>query len=256
LNDLVKVVILAVIQGVAEFLPVSSSGHLVLSEYFLGLEQPGNFLEIALHAGTLVSILVYYRKRIINLGIEFIKGGEGRSYGFAVIIGSVPAALAYFLFNDSIEASFENPVAVAFLLCMTGMVLLTLRLGNPAEKPIGLVRAFLVGIAQAVALLPGISRSGMTITAARHLGISPAKSAEFSFIMLIPALSGACLIKLINDGIDTTLPLSIIGAGMAVAAIIGYASLSILEKTLKSGWMWMFGLYCLIAGLASGFLMK
>jgi undecaprenyl-diphosphatase len=247
-----KIIVLAVLQGITEFLPVSSSGHLVLVEHLLKVQSSGILLEVTLHAGTLISILVFYRKRILQLLRELFSGeGEGRQYAAAVVVGSIPAALAYAAVGKKIEACFSNPHAVAVLLCVTGVMLLTLLRGSgkPAELNVG--RGFLVGLAQALALLPGISRSGSTITAARHLGISPEKAAEFSLLLSVPALAGATLIKaleIFKNGCGGFGGLQL-GVAMIVSAIVGYVAIVCLVKTLTAGKFWMFGFYCLAVGL-------
>lgn len=253
MTELLKLMSLAVVQGITEFLPVSSSGHLVLAEHFLKVPPSGVLLEVTLHAGTLISILVFYRKRILQLGGELFSGeGEGRRYAGAVLLGSIPAAAAYALAGKRIEAVFGDPRGVAALLCVTGIILLTLLRRPTRTTELNVGRGFVVGLAQAVALLPGISRSGATITTARHLGISPEKAAEFSLLLSVPALAGATLIKGLQawkTGLaGYTMPQ--LGLGMAVSAIVGYVAIVCLVKTLTAGKFWMFGLYCLAVGLA------
>lgn len=248
----VKVLILAVLQGLTEFLPVSSSGHLVLVKGLLNLESPGAILEISLHAGTLISVLVYYRSTIARLVREFFSGqGDGRIYTGYIILASVPAAAAFFLFHKHIIAYFEDSRSVAIMLCITGVILLTLIFAKRRDQqPLNALRSFIVGMAQAAALLPGISRSGSTIVMGRHLGLSPEKTVEFSLLISLPALIGSTMLDVVKLGSIELKDLTVVSlcAGVVVAAIVGYIAISILVKILSAGRLWLFGIYCLLAG--------
>lgn len=250
MTEMIKVAVLAVIQGITEFLPVSSSGHLVLAEYFMKLKEPDIFLEVALHFGTLISILVFYRKRIGELFMGVVRIQPfAWTYLWAVMIGSVPAAIAYALLDKRIEAAFENPVMVSMFLCVTGIILLSTLIRKESDRPLSIWTGIIVGISQAFALLPGISRSGSTITTARHLGIAPEKAAEFSLLLSLPALGGATLLKAlkIHHHVWTISPWHM-AIGVLVSAVVGYFAISILVRILSSGRFWIFGVYCLLAG--------
>ena len=196
---------------------------------------------------------MFYRKRILQLVQELSSGeGDGRRYAAAVVIGSIPAAVAYALVAKKIEAFFGSPHAVAMLLCVTGVILLTLLHRPRSSTALSVGRGFLIGVAQAVALLPGISRSGSTIVAARHLGLSPEKAAEFSLLLSVPALIGAVAIKgweAWNRGLSGVAAPHLVLA-MAVSAIVGYGAIAFLIRTLSAGKLWMFGIYCLAVGIA------
>lgn len=251
----VKVFILALIQGLTELLPVSSSGHLVLAKHLLHLNSPGISLEVALHLGTLLAVLVYYRRRIAFLIVDFLKWGpEGPRYALAILIGSIPAGVVGVLFKDSIERLGDEPRWAAAGMIVTGLLLLSLLLARGLERPLGTFRAFWIGLAQMVGIPPGISRSGTTIVMARHLGIAPAAAAEFSFLLSIPAIAGASVLELLHHGAWTPgeVSLSSLLMGIAVAALVGYFSLVLLVGVLARGRFWMFGLYCLPVG-AIGF---
>jgi undecaprenyl-diphosphatase len=250
-----QVIILAVLQGIAEFLPISSSGHLVLGQSILGLKTPGVTLEVVLHVGTLVSTLVYYRKEILDILKGFFTGCRD-SYQLAIqiVLSSLPAIIFYLLFKDRVESTFESPKVVGIALMFTGCVLLALRWIPLQEKGITLWRALFIGFAQAIAVLPGVSRSGMTISAARMSGVSAKKSAEFSFLASIPLIAGAALKKLLESfseaptqGAGDLSPLLLI-AGTCISAIVGYFALSLLVRILRGRYFWCFGIYCLIAG--------
>lgn len=247
------VIVLAILQGVAEFLPISSSGHLVIAQSILDINSPGMRLEIVLHVGTLFSIFFYYRKTFWNL-IRGVFQKDKKSLFFVgyIILSAIPAAVFYFLFKDKIDGIYENVHAVGYLLLFTGLVLTILRWIKKGEKPLNASRSILVGIAQAIAILPGVSRSGMTISSARMLGVQSEKAAEFSFIMSTPLLIGGALLDMLGvlgrsgeGSIDGWL----LGIGALVSAVVGYLSIALLVKTLKGGHFWLFGIYCFIAGI-------
>lgn len=254
--DTLHIVALAILQGVTEFLPVSSSGHLAIAQRCLKMDAPGNTLEILLHFGTFLAVLWFYRTRIALLLSGVARGDrQARRYAISVAVGCIPAVVAYFCFKDFFEACFDKGLAfTGSMLVITGIVLLSLKLVKKSESgEIGIWRAFLVGLAQAMALLPGISRSGSTIAAARHLGVDAKESADFSFMMTLPLLLGASVTPFLSHGSKA---LSDIGAvtaliAVAVSAVTGYVSLKFLIKILGGGRFWLFGLYCLAAGAIS-----
>ena len=239
---------------------MSSSGHLVIVKHFLGLDTgSGILLEVALHAGTLVSILVYYRLRIWGLcrGVLRGEGGAWR-YGLCVFLGSLPAGFAYWVSGGWLESQFSRPLFACGMLCVTGLALLSLRwvpLGAAVVSP---GKAVLVGVAQALAMLPGVSRSGATITAGRWFGFSPAEAAEFSFLLSIPALSGAILweaVKLLGGGGLGGVGIFPLISGFLVSAAVGFCALSVLIRLLATRHFWLFGWYCLGAGAVAGALL-
>ncbi len=255
MDSLYKVIILAVIQGLTEFLPVSSSGHLVLAKSHLGLSVPGALLEVSLHFGTLLAILLYYSKSVGRLIAGAIKGGnDSRRYLFAILISMIPAILAYFFLADDIEVFFADPMLAGAMLCVTGLILLLPRVLSGREcKSMSMGRALAVGIAQALAILPGISRSGITIVIARLLGIEKKEAARFSFLMVIPVLVGGSALQLrdVIDGRTGDMTVFSLFVGVAVAAAVGYGAISLLLKALSREIFWLFGLYCLAVGIFS-----
>ncbi|MDA3799674.1 MAG: undecaprenyl-diphosphate phosphatase [Kiritimatiellae bacterium] len=250
----VKVIILAAIQGVAEFLPISSSGHLVIAKNVLHLDSPGVLLELILHAGTLLSIFVFYHKKILSLIKEIISGeGEGRKYVLWVLVSMIPAFLAFIFLEEKIESFFDNPGAVGIMLCVTGLVLISQLLAPKGKSVLTIPKSLLIGIAQSFAMLPGISRSGSTITMARHLKIEPAKAAEFSFLMSIPLLLAATLLgakDLIGGEATGDVSLVAMLVGFFVSAVVGLFAIKLLVKILCANKFWYFGIYCIFAGLA------
>jgi undecaprenyl-diphosphatase len=253
---LIKVFVLAVIQGIAEFLPVSSSGHLVLAKTFMGLETGGSpLLEIVLHAGTLVSILVFYFTRLSSLVVDAFKGKvEAWKYASIIVLSCIPAMVLYALAGDALEEKFNAPVFAASMLCVTGLILLSVKKLAHNDRDVTWWRAIVIGVVQAFAMLPGISRSGSTISISRVLGICPKKAAEFSFLMSVPLLAGAVLmhIKEVFSGeVAGDVGSLDMGVGFVVSAVVGYFSIKWLVKLLGEGKFWRFGIYCLVAGAGS-----
>ena len=242
--------ILAVLQGIAEFLPISSSGHLVLGKALLGVKEPGIRLDIFLHVGTLFAIAAFYWRVIWRILREY-----DWKYVAKIVVSAIPAGVIGVLFKDQLEEFFSSPHAVGAALLFTGIVLLATKVLPKGEREVSFLGAIVMGVAQAVAILPGVSRSGMTLAAARASKIEAAKSAEFSFLMSAPPIAGAALLEVLKamkdncpncPSTETAWPLVIYGG--VLAAVVGYFSLAFLLKALKSDRFWMFGPYCLLAG--------
>ncbi len=252
MREFINVIVLAVLQGVTEFLPVSSSGHLVIAQELLDLKLPGVRLEVILHMGTMVSIIVYYRNTLWKLARGVFCGDRASWLAVGhVALSAVPTFFFYVLFHDKIDAFYEDPWAVGGFLVFTGFVLCSLRWIKCSENGVTAPRAFLVGIAQALAVLPGVSRSGMTISAARMAGIEPRKAAEFSFIMSLPLLAGAVVLDAVRGVSESSPSLSwwLLLVGALMAAAVGYVALALLVRVLRGGRFWMFGIYCAVAGV-------
>ena len=256
-----EILILSVLQGVAEFLPVSSSGHLVIAQHLLGVNEPGMRLDVCLHFGTLLSIFVFYRKRIGSLlrgcfapSASVVERAAAWSFAAKLLVSALPAIAVYFAFKDPIEAMFENARFVGALLMFTGAVLIGTRYIPRGSRDVNFVRALMMGLGQAIALLPGVSRSGMTIASARAGRVDPEKCAEFSFLMSAPLILGGTLLEAKKafcgaPCADAT-GWGALALGTAVAAVVGYFSLALLVKALKGKWFLLFGPYCIAAGLA------
>lgn len=246
---MLKVLILSVLQGVAEFLPISSSGHLVLGKNILGLGEAGIRLDIALHVGTLLAVFAFYWTVIVRI----IRNFEW-SYVLKIILSAVPAGLVGILFKDRLEEMFSSSLAVGVALMCTGVILTATRFLGRGEKGVTFMSAIWMGLAQAVAILPGVSRSGSTLVAARLSKINAEKAAEFSFLMSAPPIAGAALLEILKSlkgaesaGVEVSWGLCALGA--TVSALVGFVALKILLKSLKSDKFWLFGPYCLAAGL-------
>ena len=254
--DFLKLQFLAIIQGLTEFLPVSSSGHLALFKSIFGLKEPGAagpVLEILLHAGTLISVVVFYRKRIWELLRGLLKRDrDAWRYALTILLSCIPAGLLYALAGDQLEAAFSNPKVICLLLMLTGLILLSLRWQpkrpTPGTSP-NFLQAFCIGIAQAFAMLPGVSRSGSTYTAGTWLGVGSGEAFDFSFLMSLPVIGGAVLLKLRHFSEFTsggqTFGLLV---AMVLAAVVGYAALKLLSFLRIAGKFWWFGIYCLAVG--------
>lgn len=251
-------ILLGLIQGATEFLPISSSGHLVIAKHLLGIETYGVTLEVWLHAGTLLAVLVYYWRRIIGLACCFFTPIENETYRnrtllWALIIGTLPAVIIGLLFKSFIEETFGSPQFTAAMLVVTGLILLTTCRAKSRGVVIGAKPGLYVGLAQALAILPGISRSGSTISTALWLGAEPVAAAEFSFLLSIPAIGGAFLLDLFDVGqgffSSPEVPYYLLGA--AVSFICGLLAIHYLLKILTKGKFFIFGFYCLVIGLVA-----
>ena len=262
MREFLDVTVLAVLQGVAEFLPISSSGHLVIGQHLLGLDIPGMRLDLFLHVGTLLSIFVFYFRRIneIFAGL-FIPGRDHRGaweYAGKIVCSALPACVVYLFFHKEVDALFENAKMVGALLMFTGAVLVGTRLLPRGDKDVSFLRALWMGAMQAVALLPGVSRSGMTLAAARSGRVDAEKAAEFSFLMSAPLIAGGAMLDVAKELFGSRaaeasaapeLSWGLIAYGAALAAVVGYFSLAMLLRALKGKWFWAFGPYCFAAGL-------
>ncbi len=260
------ILFLAVIQGLTEFLPVSSSGHLVIVESLLGFrgEQTasGIIFEIAVHIGTLGAIVIVYRSKlaaICNALISFVFSGFRRSgtnsngvaYAGWIIFGSIPAAFAGVVFHDRIAGLFDSPALTSILLVATGCYLL-LSKSRGGDRSFSWKTVILIGLAQAVAILPGCSRSGWTITTALLFGFGFEKAAEFSFLLSIPAILGALVFELFGNPTCISggaIPGLLIGA--ATAFLSGWVALRLLLHALKLGIFHRFAYYLIPVGSAA-----
>lgn len=263
--DIGSILLLAVIQGLTEFLPVSSSGHLVLAEALIGARAPGSgsvLFETAVHAGTLGAVVYHYRGRIAKLfAAAWIWAAGGLRAGPAiapdlryigwVALASVPAGAVGLLLHDPVAATFDEPAVAAGCLVATGLYLLLSR-GRGGDGPLGWRAALLIGAAQAVAILPGCSRSGWTITTALLCGLGFADAAEFSFVLSVPAVAGALALELAGSAEPMTWNLAgTLAVGAAAAFASGLLALRLLIRILGSGRLYRFSWYVLPAGAAA-----
>lgn len=246
--------ILGVIQGLTEFLPISSSGHLVIAQKLLGMEGPRLAFDVFLHLGTLIAVIVYFRKYIVDI---LTKDRETLIY---LVIGSFPALVAGFLLKDSIENLFNAPKFVGYMLITTGAWIVLASIASAlykkrgAEKELDIVNTFLIGCAQAVSIIPGISRSGATIATGFLSGIEARTACTFAFVLSIPAVAGATALKAVKITSELAGPgsLAFMAGGLA-AMLAGLASISIVLRLVQRRLFFVFGIYCLLAGFFTAF---
>jgi len=239
-----------VIQGVTEFLPVSSSGHLVLLHRILGIKIPNVQFDVFLHASTLLATVIYFRKDIVRILLR------DRKFLFFICIGSVPIILTALFWGSLIEVSFQNVFFVSCMLLITGVWLIIghsaevfLQKGMFSRKGPSIKTSFIVGVTQALSLLPGISRSGVTISTGMILGLKRETAFKFSFLLSIPAVFGACVYKL--SSLDVQHAAQNLGAyfvGGFTAFVFGLVTIRVLYLVLSKRKMHYFGIYCLVIG--------
>ncbi len=256
--DLVAAALLGVVQGVTEFLPVSSSGHLILARAFFGWD-PGRFglaFDVACHVGTLLAVVAYFRTDIIRLTVASPAALSGRDgtwerLGRLIVVGTIPVVIVGLLFADIIETTLRSPAIVAVALAVGAIGLLAAeRLGRRErdEASIGYGETFLIGIAQASALIPGISRSGATLTVAMLLGLRRESAARFVFLLSLPAVLAAALKEareLAIAGVDG-LPIMLFAIGLVVSAVVGYLTIRFFLRYLAGHTLDGFAVYRLI----------
>lgn len=270
-QDFARLVVLACVQGLTEFLPVSSSGHLVLSQALLGgFQEHGIVVEVALHLGTLAAVLFVYRGAVGELLSQLARGTWRESA--QIVVATIPAAVVGLTLEEQFEEAFRAPRLAGIGLFVTAIVLL---LGEAArrrnqrranedtpgatEPPtawpgLSWKQAILIGLAQALAVWPGISRSGSTIAMGIGCGLAPAHAARFSFLLSIPAIAGASILHLpdaLAEGVGGG-PATLLAA-MTVAALVGYAALRFLLSFLGRGAFAWFALYCVLLASAAFF---
>jgi undecaprenyl-diphosphatase len=268
--SIIDVIILAVVQGMTEFLPVSSSGHLVLVQQLLNLNDPQIVLfDVFVHFGTLISVMIIFRKDIVEILRSFLqaikkalskeehKKTEYFQLGLAILVGSIPAGLVGFVFHRQVEEIFTDPKFAAMNIVITGLVLFLTRIAKPIEgKKVSIFASIFIGLAQMTAILPGISRSGLTMSAALFMKVSPMQAARFSFLLSIPVIIGATLLeayKLIAFG--TTIGFIQITIGIVMSATAGYVAIKMLLRIMEKGKFSWFSLYCLVVGVIGIFLL-
>lgn len=250
--SLLAALVLALVQGLTEFLPVSSSGHLALAGMLMKLPEGDITFEIIVHLGTLAAVFAVYRKDLVDLVAGVVKRRrEDISLALLLVLGSIPAAVAGFLLSDRLEKVFDMPLVVSAMLLVTGTVLFMTRSARPGHRETPTVRGSLfIGMAQAFALLPGISRSGFTIAAGLFSGIRRERAARFSFLLSIPAILGASVLKLSHGLEGSSIGAAAAVTGLLVSAVTGYAALRLLLRFLRAGRFSIFAWYCWAVGSA------
>ena len=258
--DIIHAIILGIIQGLTEFLPVSSSGHLEIAKKILGEEKVGKeslLMTVVLHAATALSTIIIFRQEIKEIVFNLFKfeNNESLQFSLKIIVSMIPAALIGVLFADEIESLFEGSLTlVGTMLLITGLLLFLADQAKPSKKNINFKNAILIGISQAIAILPGISRSGATISTSVILGIDKEKSARFSFLMVVPLILGKMMKDIFSGEIsasdDSFLPIL---TGFIFAFFTGIFACNWMIKLVKNSQLKYFSYYCFaIGGLIVG----
>lgn len=283
-GDLFHAVLLGLVQGLTEFIPISSSGHLVLIPHFLDIDTPGIAFDVALHLGTFAAVVLYFRTDLRNMLVALVGAGDPafvrhhRRLAALLVLATVPIALIGLVLRDVFEAAFESPAAAAGFLLLTGVLLLlgeaarSRRGGITAAAPdadpaqvavgydpgdhegltldeVGVRQALVIGFGQCVALFPGVSRSGTTIAAGMSAGLTRPAATRFSFLLALPALVGATVVSVpdLATG-DATFDAPAIGAGILAAFLSGYLAirwlLALVARDRLTGFAW----YCFAIG--------
>jgi undecaprenyl-diphosphatase len=264
--DIIQAIILGAVQGLTEFLPISSSAHLVLIPAIMNVKSSVPF-DVILHVGSLLAVIVFFWRDLIKIIKSFflsladlfrgrfmknLKEDPYKRLAWLIIVGSIPAAIFGFLFKTQFESIFENIPAVGFFLIITGLLLWgaeRTKRGNKEVRDVSFKNALAIGLFQALAIAPGISRSGATISAGLFSGLNRELAARYSFLLSIPAILGSTLVtaKGITGLVNTET--GVIIAGFIAAAIFGYLAIGLLLRIIKGGTLMIFAYYCWIVGI-------
>ncbi len=265
-----EAIILGIIQGLTEFLPVSSSGHLVLLQKIFGMKHAELFFDVGVHLGTLVAVIIVFRleiKKIITALVKLIsiagpkenilqkvEADPQLKMALLIVIGSIPTAILGFLFAGIADRLFASGMITGLMLIVTGLILWLSRQKQTNKDQARSDRltpknAFIIGIVQGLAIIPGISRSGSTISVGLLLGIDRETAAQYSFLLSIPAIIGAGLLGLKDGLLQTDLAIGTALLGAFTAALVGYAALKSLLQVVKKGRLHVFAPYCWLVGI-------
>jgi undecaprenyl-diphosphatase len=244
----IQAFVLGTVQGLTEFLPVSSSAHLVLIPWLLTWKDPGLAFDVVLHLGTLLALIIYYGREWIAMGLSLVNSDrEKRRLLMRLIVASVPGAIIGFAFEKQAETVFRSPLLIAIAMALLGAALWRFDKIAPQEKTLDEITyldALLIGLSQAAAIVPGVSRSGATITTARLLGVGRQDAANFSFLMATPIIAGAGMLEvrhLVHNGLNWQLTI-----GFAAAAIFGLIAIAALIRFVRVRTYAVFAWYRLV----------
>lgn len=262
MEAIIKSILLGIVQGLAEFLPVSSSGHIELFKSMFNVDfgEDNLLFTTLIHGATVLSTILIFRKEIVEIIKDLFQFelNESTKFVLYILVSMLPVLLVGLFFKDFVESFFnQNLLLVGFMLLLTGGLLLLTQFVNTKEKDLSYQSSFIIGLAQAIAVLPGISRSGSTIATGLLLGIDKTKMAKFSFLMVIPPILGAMLLDL-KDFAEGTTHNSIstpeLAGGFIAAFITGLVACNWMIKIVKQGKIQYFAYYCFVVGiLAIGF---
>lgn len=265
-----EAILLGIIQGLTEFLPVSSSGHLVLFQQLFGLKEAELFFDVCVHLGTLLAVMVVFRQEIMNIIFALLRlfssSGSKKTVwqkfesdphlklAMLIVIGSIPTAVLGFLFRSIADRLFASAFIAGLMLIVTGLLLWITRWAKTRVEqadadPLTPQNALIIGIVQGLAIIPGISRSGSTISIGLMLGINRETAARYSFLLSIPAIFGAGLLSFKEGLSQTDLAIQISLLGMVTAAFVGYGALKSLLHVVKKGRLHLFAPYCWLVGI-------
>jgi undecaprenyl-diphosphatase len=265
--SVLQAILLGIVQGITEFLPISSSGHLVLGKALLGIHTQGIAFEVFVHFGTFLAVLTIFWGDCWNIlrswGNALRHPSSGHwslcyqedpffRLGFLIVLATIPAVVIGLLFEHQVEAAFSHPLFVSFALLVTGTILLGTRWTKPKATRFGMVRALIIGAAQAFAILPGISRAGSTIAAGMYTGVERSEAARFSFLLALPVILGACVVEgkeLLHAGIPAEEGLTLL-VGTIIAYVVGLVALKWLLGVIRRGRLDWFAYYCYAVSLA------
>jgi len=269
--NLIRAIILGIVQGLTEFLPISSSGHLVLFQHFFqqGKEQANDIsLEAFLHLGSLLAVVIYFRKDLLDLlksmfhwkrSLDSSKHYRSRMVIVYLALSTLVTGLIYVLFGDLIKATFAQPLFVALMLSVTGLILLasdTVRKSDIPASGLGIIRSIIIGLGQGISMLPGISRSGTTIAASLLCGVKRADAARFSFLLSIPAILFANLNEIPTLQNLSAYMLTCYIAGALTAFVSGYIVIEVLIRVIQASKLKYFAIYCwLVSALTIAFIL-
>ena len=252
--DLFQAIIYGILQGLGEFLPISSTAHITLAPWLFGWQDPGLTFDVAVHLGTLLAVLAFFWKdwvRLFKAGFTNIRSNEGKLFWF-IMLACIPGGIIGVLLNDRVETSFRNPALIGLMLIIMGIVLYVADKTSRADvkiENIGFKRSFLIGVSQALAIIPGVSRSGITMAAGRWFKLTREDAAKFTFLLSTPFIFLSGLYKaadLKNVHVDT-IPFIV---AIATSAIVGAVSIKFLLSYLKKNGFGIFVFYRIFLGVA------
>lgn len=256
--DLLDAIILGIIQGLTEFLPVSSSGHLELGKVLLGdtsIPEESLLFTVVLHFATALSTLVVYRKDVWEIlsGLLAFKDNEALRFSLKIVLSMIPAALVGLFFEDELEKLFSgNILLVGSMLLVTAFLLFMADRAKTTQKNVTYANSFVIGLAQAVAMLPGISRSGATIATSVLLGVDKQKAARFSFLMVVPLILGKIAKDILGGELNVQADnFGALTAGFLAAFIAGLLACTWMIRLVRNSRLTFFAVYCVIVGCVS-----
>ena len=249
--NLIESIVMGLVQGLTEFLPISSSGHLVIFQKLLNINSPGNLIEVSAHLGTLLSVILIYKNDIWDLLLT-VKSSKSKKYISLICLATIPSIVFVLIGKSFILSLFESVRSVSVALLFTGIILFVSGFSKNSNQQLNFSKGLMIGFSQALAIIPGISRSGMTISLALLFGISSKDAAKFSFMLAIPAILGASVLTLSDIQFSQTQELLYpLMTTTFVSFVSGYFALKFLIKILNSGKFYYFSFYCIFIALIS-----